>query len=367
MAQVFVRKAEYSDPGLKDTIYEILDNVLPGVSLKEKSVIVKPNLLSAASPARAITTHPKIVRHVCGYLLDKGAGVTVSDSPGIGSFKKILDICGIEAELKGIPVTIKEFIGSRSVKVKAPFHTIDLATHALDADLIINLPKLKTHSQMMLTLGAKNLFGCVVGMQKAQWHLRAGIDIEKFAQLFIEIYKTLNPSITIIDGILAMEGQGPGMRGAPRHLGIIMGSKDALALDHTVAQMIGIDPLSVPINRVAIREGLIDTIDIDGAIPDVHNYALPAMTDILFGPKYLHRFMRKHLTRRPAEERDKCTMCHECIHHCPVNAIDERKNHLHFDYDVCIRCYCCIELCPHGAMKSLQPFAGRLLFSSGKK
>jgi uncharacterized protein (DUF362 family)/Pyruvate/2-oxoacid:ferredoxin oxidoreductase delta subunit len=367
MAQVFVRKAEYDDPGLKDMVQEILENVLSGMSLTLKNVIVKPNLLSAASPDRAITTHPKIVRYVCEYLLDNGARVTVSDSPGVGSFNKIIDVCGIKEELKGMPVTIREFIGIRSVKVNAPFHTIELAEEAIDADLIVNLPKLKTHSQMMLTLGVKNLFGCVVGMHKAQWHLRAGVDIDKFSHLFIEIYRALKPSVSIIDGILAMKGQGPGTRGTPSYLGVIMGSEDAMALDHTVAQMLGIDPLSVPINRIAMNEGFIDDIEIDGSIPEIHNYAFPEMTDLLFGPKYLHRLMRKHLTRRPVEERNKCEMCHECISHCPVNAIDERRNHLRFDYDTCIRCYCCIELCPHGAMKSTQPFAGKLLLSFKKR
>ncbi|MCK5506789.1 MAG: DUF362 domain-containing protein [Thermodesulfovibrionia bacterium] len=367
MAQVFVRKAEYADPGLKSMVQEILENILSDTSLTNKNVIVKPNLLSAAPPDKAITTHPKIVRYVCEYLLDNGARVTVSDSPGVGSFNKIIDVCGIKEELKGLPVTIREFTGSRSVKVNTPFHNIELAAEAIDADLIVNLPKLKTHSQMMLTLGVKNLFGCIVGMQKAQWHYRAGVDIDKFAHLFIEIYRALKPSVTIIDGILAMEGQGPGTRGTPRHLGVLMGSEAAMALDHTVAKMLGINPLSVPLNRIAMKEGLIGDIEINGTIPEVNNYALPEMTDLLFGPKYLHRFMRKHLTRRPVEERDQCEMCHECISHCPVNAIDERRNHLHFDYDTCIRCYCCVELCPHGAMKSTQPFAGRVLLSFKKR
>jgi ferredoxin len=214
---------------------------------------------------------------------------------------------------------------------------------------------------MLLTLGVKNMFGCVVGMQKPQWHFRTGVDRDKFAHLLIEIYRALHPSVTLLDGILAMEGQGPGKRGTPRHLGVLIGGKDALALDQVTAQMLTIDPQSVPVNSVATKMKLIETIEIDGEMIQVPDFASPELVDLMFGPPYLHTFMRKYLTQRPVEDRDLCQMCLECVTHCPVYAINEKNNALHFDYNKCIRCYCCIELCPHGAMKSTQPLAGRLI------
>ncbi len=362
MPPVIIRKADYHDRGHKDTVFEILRTILIGHSLSNMHVIVKPNLLTGAPPEKAITTHPLIVKSVCNYLLDHSARITISDSPGVGNFHRIIQQCGLAESLKGLPITFKEFLRSREITAGPPFHRIELATDALDADLIVNLPKLKTHAQMLLTLGVKNFFGCVVGMKKPQWHFRAGVDRERFASVLLEIYRALQPSVTLLDGILAMEGQGPGMRGTPRHMGVIMGSTDAVALDHTVALMLGIDPLQSPVNKVAHDMGLLDEIVLDGLLEPVSDYALPELADLIFGPPSLHSFFRKHLTQRPFEDRVICKMCRECLTHCPVHAIHEKKERLHFEYDRCIRCYCCVELCPHGAMKTAQPVLGRLLY-----
>lgn len=367
VSKVIIRKAEYTGSDLKKTVYEILDEILVGFSLKGKKVLVKPNLLAAFSPERAVTTHPLVIKTVSEYLIDNGSIVTISDSPGIGSFHKILSESGIQAALGSIAVKFEEFTNSRSVSINKPFNSIELASAALDADLIINLPKLKTHTQMMLTLGVKNLFGCVVGMQKPQWHFRAGVNRDMFAHLLIEIYRTLKPSVTLLDGILAMEGQGPGKRGTPRHIGVLLGSEDALAIDQVIAQMLHIDQQAIPVNRVAAGLGMLHDVTIDGELINVTEFTFPVLTDLIFGPPSLHRFMRKYLTQRPVEEKNLCKMCLECIAHCPVNAIRENHKALRFDYGMCIRCYCCIELCPHGAMKSTQPLAGRLFISLTKK
>ena len=360
MSEVIVKNAEDYHGNLKIIVYDVLDRTIGNMYLDGLSVLVKPNLLSAASPEKAVTTHPRIIRFVCEYLAEKNAGITISDSPAVGSFKKIIKECGIVDELKGIPVKFTEFKKSRQVEVNAPFHRIELASDALDAGLIINLPKLKTHSQMLLTLGVKNLFGCVVGMRKPQWHLRTGVDTDMFARLLIEIYLSLKPSITILDGILGMEGQGPGKRGIPKHLGVILASEDAIALDYVVAQMLNIDPMSVPVNRAAGNMGLVRDMDINGEIRKVTGFLLPKTADLLFGPAFLHRFMRKNLTQRPEHEEDLCEMCLECINHCPAAAISTLDNSLRFDYDRCIRCYCCVEICPFGAMKTTQPLMGRI-------
>lgn len=361
MSKVIIRRAEYEDGNLKDTIYEILDKITHNIALSGKNVLIKPNLLSAAPPEKAITTHPVIIREVSKYFIAHGAGVTISDSPAVGSFRKILRECGVIDALKGVPVRFAEFEESRDVKVKEPFNRISLSADALNADIIVNLPKLKTHSQMLLTLGVKNLFGCVVGMRKPRWHLRTGIDKEMFAKLLIEIYRALKPSVTVLDGILALEGQGPGRRGVPKHFGVLLGSKDAAALDFTVARMLRIDPMTVPVNRAAYNAGLLNGVELDGEPCEISNFLLPRMTNLLFGPSRLHGFMRRHLIRRPAVESTKCGMCLHCVAYCPVSAVSAKEGILRFDYDGCIRCYCCVEVCPHGAMYTRQPLLGKIV------
>ncbi|MDH4028171.1 MAG: DUF362 domain-containing protein, partial [Nitrospirota bacterium] len=220
---VFIRKAEYDHSRLRPVIFEIMDATIGRTIQKDSRVVIKPNLLAPAPPDMAITTHPMIVRAAAEYVIEKGAKPQISDSPAVGSFEKILKESGIREALDGLDVEFREFRETVTVDVGKPFEQINIARDAVDADVLINLPKLKTHTQMLLTLGVKNLFGCIVGMKKPEWHLRAGADREMFARLLVKIFQAVRPSVTILDSILAMQGQGPGKSGEPRELGIIMG------------------------------------------------------------------------------------------------------------------------------------------------
>ncbi|HWR57434.1 MAG TPA: DUF362 domain-containing protein, partial [Thermodesulfovibrionales bacterium] len=231
MSKVILRKASYDYGTLRNVIFGVINALDNGNISKGRRVLIKPNLLFPAAPGRAIVTHPLVIKAVLEYVCEKGGNVQISDSPAIGSFDKVLKESGIRRALEGLPVDFREFKNSEEVAVGEPFKKIEIAADALNADVIINIPKLKTHSQMLLTLGVKNLFGCIIGLRKPEWHLRAGVEKERFAQLLVQIYKAIRPSITILDGILAMEGRGPGKSGTPRELGLIMGSTDALALD----------------------------------------------------------------------------------------------------------------------------------------
>jgi uncharacterized protein (DUF362 family) len=251
MSRVVVRPSTYRYEDLKNRFFEIMD-ALDGGRLIEpgRPVLIKPNLLSSAKPEQAVLTHPLIVRAAAEFVLQKGGRPRIGDSPAVGSFKRVIRESGIAAALADLDVEFCEFTRSVKADVGEPFGVIDLAAEALEAPLIINLPKLKTHSQMGLTLGVKNLFGCVVGLRKAQWHLRAGIDRDLFARLLVQIHQRIRPAFTMIDGILAMEGDGPGRRGIPRELGLLLGSRDAFAADHTVCQILGQNPEKLPILRV---------------------------------------------------------------------------------------------------------------------
>jgi uncharacterized protein (DUF362 family) len=353
MSKVIVRTAGYDYGILKPIVFALMDSLAGDMIQRNARVVIKPNLLAPASPEQAITTHPLIIKAVAEYVLEKGARPQVSDSPAIGSFEKIRKESGIKAALEGLSVECKEFRDSTVIDVGLPFKKIEIASDALDADVLINLPKLKTHTQMLLTLGIKNLFGCIVGMKKPEWHLRSGADRDIFSTLLVRICQAVRPSVTLMDGILAMEGQGPGRSGTPRSTGVVLGSTDTAAIDIAVCRMLGMNPDDLLTNRIAREQGLAsDEIEINGDLPVI---------PVVFGPRRFHGFMRRHLVQRPECNDEMCELCGECWKYCPAGAIDHDKKRLHFDYDSCIRCYCCIEVCPYGALRTHETITGKIV------
>lgn len=362
MPTVFVRNTDYNYHKLKPVIFEIMESAAGGVIQKNSRVVIKPNLLAPATPDEAVVTHPLIIKAVVEYLLDKGAKPQISDSPGSGSITKVLTKSGISNVLEGLNVEYKEFKKTISIDIGKPFKKIEIAEDAINADVLINLPKLKTHTQMLLTLGVKNLFGCIVGLKKPEWHLRAGVDREMFAGLLVKIHQVVNPTITILDGILAMEGQGPGKSGTPRKLGVVMGGKDSLAVDIVVCRMLGIKPDDLLTNKIAVEQELIktDEILVDGNLPELKDFKFPEITPLVFGPKRIHGFMRKHLVQRPVCDNSACKMCGKCWNYCPARAIKPGGIKIQFDYEKCIRCYCCTEVCPYGALSVYETIIGKI-------
>jgi uncharacterized protein (DUF362 family)/NAD-dependent dihydropyrimidine dehydrogenase PreA subunit len=361
MAKVFIRKASYEDHSIRSTIREMLDSrggdwIEPGAR-----VVVKPNLLMPAAPDRGIVTHPLIVRAVVEYLLDRGAKVQVSDSPPLGSFHKLVRQCGYHEALEGLDVELKPFGDSIQVDVGEPFGTIEIAQDAMDADLVINLPKLKSHAQMYLTLGVKNMFGTVVGLRKPQWHMRTGVDRTLFAKLLVRIHQAVAPAFTIVDGILALEGQGPGKGGHPRSLGLLVGSADAHAVDKTVCTLLGLDPSELLTYRLARDLDLFDgDVHVSGDIHIVDDFQFPELHTLSLGPERLNRFMRKYVIQKPVVDNRLCKLCGECWQICPAKVISHNIKSINFDYHGCIRCYCCLEVCPHGAIRAREPLLGRI-------
>lgn len=362
MSLVIFKKAAYDYEKLRPIFFEIMDSVGGELIKKGSFVVIKPNLLAPASPESAMLTHPLVVRACVEYVLQKGARPQISDSPAMGSFNAVLGKSGIRDALRGMDVSYAEFKDSETIDTGEPFRQVEIARDALRADLLINLPKLKSHSQMLLTLGVKNLYGCVVGHRKPEWHFRTGVNREMFARLLVHIYRAVRPSITILDGILAMEGQGPGKRGTPRQMGVLIGSNDAVALDRAVCRMLGIDPEQLLTNKIAGELGLADALlDVEGEIPVIKDFSFPEITPLVFGPERLHGLMRRHLVQRPVVDDGLCRACGECWNYCPAGAITSESRRPAFDYDKCIRCYCCIEVCPHAALSTRETFPGKIL------
>jgi len=359
---VYVRHATYENDVLRPLIFGMMDAMGGGEIRKGSRGLVKPNLLSPAFPRQAVLTHPGVIKAAVEYCIDRGARVLVSDSPAIGSFHLILRRNGIRMALRDLDCECRPFQKSVRLDIGAPFGEIEIAEDAARADFIVNLPKLKTHSQMLLTLAVKNLFGCVVGVRKLEWHMRAGIDRQAFARLIARIGLSLSPAFNILDGVLAMEGQGPGKRGIPRELCVMLAASDPFALDQAVCRMIALDPAAVPVLKAAGELGFpIPEARIDGVLPEIHDFRLPRRTSLVYGPKFTHRFIRRQVLQRPVCDPALCRQCGQCLSICPAGAIVPEEKPIDFDYDRCIRCYCCIEVCPFGAIDIGETMVSRII------
>lgn len=325
-------------------------------------VLLKPNMLAGKEPERAVTTHPEMLRAVILQVQKAGGKVAVGDSPGVGSPLQVARRCGIMAVIEETGAEFAPFAESVSIRPRgSTFHQLEIARDILDAEVIINLPKLKTHQMMGLTCGVKNLFGAVVGMRKPRLHLQAGADKAFFALMLLELAEHIAPALTIVDAVTAMEGDGPGS-GDPVHIGALLAGPDPLAVDTIACELVGMNPLQVWTQKVAAashRHGsLLQHIDLYGTpLEDLRcsGFRPSKTTDIDFGlPAWLSGPLKQSLSARPKVNHRRCMLCGLCVKHCPPQIMSFDKGKLQIDYDRCIGCFCCQELCPHRALQTRQ-------------
>jgi uncharacterized protein (DUF362 family)/Pyruvate/2-oxoacid:ferredoxin oxidoreductase delta subunit len=346
-------------------------------------VFLKVNLLSKAEQARAVTTHSEVVRAVIRAARDAGAiEVLVGDSPAgrntAASARGVFEASGIAqvcAEEGVETVLLDEDVTRVRVADGKLYTSFNLGRRAVEADVLICMPKLKTHGFMMYTGGVKNLFGCIPGLEKAQFHLKVP-DRDDFAEMLVDLYLACRPALTIMDAVIAMEGDGPA-GGAARHMGALVASTSAPALDVVASAMAGFRPGDVYTNKAAARRGLtpLDPDDIDVLGDDWRTFALadfahPASDLSSRLPAGLARWVRKRVVSLPyLRDRAGCTACRTCERNCPVEAIQMSEGRPAFDYDTCIRCYCCQETCPQQVIGLRRPWAARRFFApaAGRK
>jgi len=364
-AQVSLQSLNTYDPTETLAAVEKLLAPLGGMSAFIKpgeKVLIKPNLLAGKSPEKAVTTHPEIVRAVIILAQKAGGEVTLGDSPGIGSPENVARKCGILAVVKETGCHFTPFETSVTINpTGGTFHQFEVAQEILDADVIINLPKLKTHQMMGLTCGVKNMFGAVVGLRKPRLHLQAGTDKAFFALMLLELCEALAPALTIVDAVIGMEGEGPGS-GDPVKIGALLAGSNPQAIDTVATELVGLQAHQVWTQQQAINTGRpytkIQELELSGdplLSLKVNNFRPAKMTDVNFGLKGgLKHYLRNALTARPEPDHHLCKRCNDCVTHCPAEAMKIEHNRLQIDYNLCIRCFCCQELCPHGALMTKQ-------------
>jgi len=350
---------------------------------KEKmTILLKPNILMGKPPERAVTTHPEVVRSVIKWLKQfNPLKIYVCESSGgekLGVTEKAMKECGIKdvCEQEGVECIPFESTEREIYRVPNPIELKEFPSSKLlkDADLIINLPKIKTHWQCILTCCIKNMFGTILRINKAKTHAQFP-RLERFTAALADIYSVSNPQLTIIDGYLCQEGQGPSS-GDVVKLDLILAGYDGVALDTVVSKIIDFDPSEILYLEKAVQKNLgtmdMDRIEILGEkIESVYRkFKSPKLRPISMPlPKWLADYVGKTIFKATVKfNRKKCKLCSTCWSNCPTNAISppeeiKKGNIPKWNKKRCITCYCCAELCPHEAVEFKVNFVKNALFS----
>jgi uncharacterized protein (DUF362 family)/Pyruvate/2-oxoacid:ferredoxin oxidoreductase delta subunit len=338
-----------------------------------EKVLLKLNLLMRKKPEAAVTTHPTFVKVLAEVLIEYGARVILGDSPG-GPFSKnmlklVYNGCGITAvaEETGAELNFNtEMEEVKNEKARA-LKQLTMASFAREADKIISVAKLKTHSLTTMTGAVKNMFGVVPGVQKAEYHFKMQ-RVEDFSDALIDICLAAPPVLSFMDGIIGMEGAGPS-GGEPREVGVVLASPSPFHLDVAAAAIMGMDPSNVPSIRLAEDRGLAksspESLHIVGEPLSSYvqnNYTMPPSNSInMLGGKRAGKIVNSLLRPKPVFHHDTCIGCGVCARDCPAGVISMVNNRPEVDLKGCIRCFCCQELCPENAVSIHRPILMRLV------
>jgi len=354
MAKVsLVRCADYDSTRVYDAVKRAVD-LVGGIESFVKpgmKVLIKPNLLSARPPEDAVDTHPEVVRAVVRLVKEAGATPAIGDSPG-GYYKNIdhvFEMSGMKKMAGEEDVELVKFTTSRLV------NGIPIASRFFDSDRVISVPKFKTHCITVLTAAVKNMYGTMAGLHKTVCHSKAPKE-EDFAKVVVKIYSVATPSLSILDGVTAMEGDGPSS-GKVKNMNMVMASSDGVALDSVAAKIVGLEPLDILVTKEAYAMGLgeadlsrIEILgdDIKGFITE--DFELPQTTLLKYIPKSIAHGVASIIRFKPYIDTRICRRCNLCKITCPVNCIEIEEDRCRVDYKRCVRCLCCHEVCPYKAI-----------------
>jgi uncharacterized protein (DUF362 family)/Pyruvate/2-oxoacid:ferredoxin oxidoreductase delta subunit len=355
-----VRCDDYTYDSVRKAVKTSFDHLggLARFVKKDQKVLIKPNLLSAKDPSRAITTHPSVVRVVVEEVQKLGALPLLGDSPG-----------GVDRGIKRVweNTRLAEVSSQTGAKLVAfesegvyPKTTLEgktyyLAKPVIDADVVISLAKLKTHMLTLMTCAIKNMFGSIPGFRKGEYHKEAPKP-KDFARVVVDIFSLTKPHLTLVDAIVCMDGDGPSS-GNPKYVGLLLSGTDAVALDMVVARIMGFKDGEIDTTAVAQEKGLgsksLDQIEIRGENLNqltLPKFDLPSNRVIRMIPDFLIKLVTPFVWVRPNILDGNCMNCNICVENCPTKSIHQGEKRPYFDYTNCINCMCCHELCPHKAV-----------------
>jgi len=370
MASVSLIRCDRYDPSLvAERVHAALD-LLGGMdryARKGQKVLLKPNMLSAKEPEHGITTHPAVLEAVVREVQRTGAAAFIGDSPsnatrGIRHFWEKTGYLDV-AERTGAELVNFEAAGTYARKSGET--TFYISKSVLDADVVVNIPKLKTHGMTLFTGVIKNLYGVLPGFQKTAFHSQFWHP-DDFSRLLAGLYGCVRPALHVMDGIVGMEGNGPST-GILRKTGLILAGDDGVALDAVACHLMGFKPGEVDAVRFAGEMGLgetrLDHISVRGeslAGARLAGFALPSNRLMKLVPGMLVRWASHFIWVRPYTDLARCTRCGVCVQSCPVHAIRMEDGGPVTDYGLCINCMCCNESCPEEAVFQKMSWLTRL-------
>lgn len=362
-------KADSCAAALEALLADKLDWVRPGMRIG-----VKANLVAAAAPEAAATTHPALLAALTALLKAKGASVVIGDSPGglynAAHLERVYRLCGLDLAEKAGAELNRDFCqkAGRFPEGKV-LRTFQYTAWLDGCDEIINFCKLKTHGMMGMTGAVKNFFGTIPGTMKPEYHFRFPEPMD-FAHMLVDLQLYWKPRLHLVDAVVAMEGNGP-TAGTPHPLGLVLASEDPFALDAVCAGLLGLTPDRVLTQAAAMERGLVPgelrtNVPLDPFRPA--SFALPPTHSTLFrsllpgrAGEALGRAIQKLLAPRPQLTPQKCVGCQKCAHICPAKAIEMVRGKPKIRRNKCITCFCCQEFCPQGALKAGRTPIARLL------
>ncbi|MBF0450314.1 MAG: DUF362 domain-containing protein [Candidatus Magnetomorum sp.] len=365
--------SSYDDPDLKDKILKSLIDIDFDLQLfKGMRVGIKPNLLIPTDPERAIITHPVFFQNVVQIIKEHEGIPVLVENPAVHGLSTVLKKTPYGEIVQALNVGVPDMAPTQLVPYDDAhqFKRIEISKAFFDVDMIINLPKLKTHGLTVLTGALKNLFGVIPGLKKSRMHLKAP-SRDDFSNFMMDLYGALlygfdppKPLLHIMDGIIGMEGEGPGLSGTPVPIGVIISSRDPLAVDWTATQVLNVPWEDIPTLTAGFQRPYCisspDDIHIIGeAIDNVRLSSFNVSKNSIFSNAvrwpFTSNLFKQLFVEKPVPNPEKCTLCYQCMRICPAKAIspaEKREKIPVYDYNQCIRCFCCMEICPEAAIKT---------------